>query len=569
MNKFIELGLSHEIIMAITEMGFEKPTPIQEKVIPAIIEHEQDIIGLAQTGTGKTAGFGLPLIQKMTTMKAVQMIVLCPTRELCMQITKDLKAFTLFKKDISVVSVYGGANILKQISELRKGASIVVGTPGRTLDLIKRKVLKIDKIKWVVLDEADEMLKMGFREDLDQILDATPPNKQTYLFSATMPEGVRNIAKNYMKNPMEISIGKKNTGADNVAHHFYVIKSANRYLALKRIADINHDVYGIIFCRTRQETKDVADKLIEDGYNADALHGDLSQSQRDSVMDRFRKKHLQLLVATDVAARGIDVNDLTHIINYNLPEDHEAYIHRSGRTGRAGKSGISITLLNPRETHKIKEYEKIIGKKFNYQLVPNGKEICEKRLDKLIENIEKTESVGSQIDAYMPAIIDKLHFLDKEEIIRRFVSAEFNTILDYYKNAGDLNSTVEKTTYPRTRNDKKPGKRMPESFSRIHVNAGSKHKLTPALLIGMINDKTQRRDVEIGKIEILRNFSFFEIEKSFEKKVTGQISNGSCGNIPISAQVANEKKNAEPKKKQGGITDKKNRKRKNRKYADW
>jgi len=433
MSTFEELGLKPEILKIIDELGFVNPTPIQEKIIPVILGSRKDLIGLAQTGTGKTAAFGLPIIQ------LVQALVLCPTRELGMQVANDLKTYGKYVKNFNVVSVYGGASIEPQINAIKKGCQVVVGTPGRTLDLIKRKVLKIKHIRWMVLDEADEMLNMGFKDELDAILEQTPAEKETLLFSATMPKEIRQIANKYMNDPEEVLAGKKNIGAENVRHEFYSVQAKDRYEVLKRIADMNPHIYSIVFCRTRRETKEVADKLIADGYNADALHGDLSQAQRDNVMKRFRTKHLQILVATDVAARGLDVNDLTHVINYNLPDELEAYIHRSGRTGRAGKSGISIAICHSRELNKIKRLEQLSGKKFVKKLVPGGAEICEKQLYNLIDKVEKIEVNESQIEKYLPVIYKKLDWLSREELIKHFVSVEFNSFLEYYKGAKDLN----------------------------------------------------------------------------------------------------------------------------------
>ncbi|MDT8402305.1 MAG: DEAD/DEAH box helicase [Bacteroidales bacterium] len=514
MNIFKNTGLNEELLRAVNTLGFENPTPIQEKIIPEILNSSRDIIGLAQTGTGKTAGFGLPLIQKIDIEdRSVQSLILCPTRELCMQITEDINNYAQYTRGLSVLAVYGGANISPQIQALKKGAHIVVGTPGRTLDLIRRNILKVNGISWLILDEADEMLNMGFKEDLNAILETTPSEKQTLLFSATMPADVRRIAENYMKKPLEITAGKKNTGADNVEHHYYVVKASDRYAALKRIADINPNIYGIVFCRTRNETKDVADKLIQDGYNADALHGELSQAQRDHVMQRFRNRTLQLLIATDVAARGLDVNELTHIINYNLPDDPEVYLHRSGRTGRAGKSGISITISHSREGRRIKELENLIGKKFIYKMIPGGREICEKRLFNLIDKVENVEVDESKIESFMPAIYKKLEWLSREELIKHFVSVEFNRFLDYYKNAPNLNIEPDKTvSEKRKRNGNK-------DYANIYINIGSKKGMNPSNLIGLINEAMGKRDIAIGKIDVQRNFSFFEIDRSYDQKL--------------------------------------------------
>jgi len=540
MGAFTDFGLKDNIIKAISELGFENPTPIQEKTIPAITTSATDVIALAQTGTGKTAGFGLPILQMIDTgQKSVQSLVLCPTRELCLQIAGDLMKFAKYIDGLTITAVYGGTSIIPQIKQLNAGAHIVVGTPGRVLDTINRGALKIDHIKWLVLDEADEMLNMGFKEDLDNILSTTPADKQTLLFSATMPDGVRDIAMNYMHDPTEIEVGKRNSGAENVRHEYYIVKAADRYLALKRIADINPNIYGIVFCRTRMECKDVADKLIQDGYNADALHGDLAQAQRDAVMNRFRNKSLQLLIATDVAARGLDVNDLTHVINYNLPDDPEVYIHRSGRTGRAGKSGISITIVHSRETRKIRDIEKLVGKPFELKKVPNGAEICEKRLYTLLDKIERVEVNEDEIAEYMPQAIKKLSWLDKDELIKRFVSVEFNRFIEYYKSARDLN--IEPSSQAKERNEKKSRKsRNDEDFTRLHINLGTKRGLTVPRLIGLINDSTRDKSIDIGRIDLQRNFSFFEIENDAVQKVREALAKATYNNEPFDVSIAAE-----------------------------
>ncbi|MDD4149499.1 MAG: DEAD/DEAH box helicase [Bacteroidales bacterium] len=412
MLTFENFDLSTNILSAIKELGYVNPTPIQEKTIPHLLNTNQDLVGLAQTGTGKTAAFGLPILEQIDSRnKFTQCIILSPTRELCMQISKDMMGYAKYLPEIRVTAVYGGASIDNQIRDLKKGSHIIVGTPGRVLDLLKRRILKIDQIKFLVLDEADEMLNMGFKEDMDSILETTPKEKQTLLFSATMPKEIRNIALNYMNNPEEISVGTKNSGADDVEHFYYLVNAKNRYLALKRIADINPDIFGIVFCRTRRETQEVADKLIQDGYNADSLHGDLSQAQRDHVMSRFRSRHLQILVATDVAARGIDVNDLTHIINYNLPDEREIYIHRSGRTGRAGKKGVSVSIVHSKELHKVREIQKVLQKPINKKDVPGGEEICHKQLMNMISKIEQIETIDNQIEDFLPEIYEKLSWL--------------------------------------------------------------------------------------------------------------------------------------------------------------
>ena len=532
MSTFKELGLKPELLKIIEEMGFVNPTPIQDKIIPVILDNRKDLIGLAQTGTGKTAAFGLPIIHLSEgTSNQVQSLVLCPTRELCMQVANDLKTFGKYINQFKVVSVYGGTGIEPQINAIKKGCRIVVGTPGRTLDLIKRKVLKIKNIRWLVLDEADEMLNMGFKEELDAILEQTPKEKETLLFSATMPKEIREIAEKYMNDPEEVLAGRKNTGAENVKHEFYVVQAKDRYEALKRIADINPKIYSIVFCRTRRETKEVADKLIADGYNADALHGDLSQPQRDNVMNRFRIKHLQILVATDVAARGLDVNDLTHVINYNLPDEPEAYIHRSGRTGRAGKSGVSISICHSREMNKIKKLEQLSGKKFVKKLVPGGSEICEKQLFNLIDKVEKIEVNETQIEQYLPVIYKKLDWLSREDLIKHFVSVEFNRFLAYYKGARDLNVAGK-----HQKENVKKGKA--KSFSRFFISVGSKSNLTVPRLIGLINDTTQKRNIEIGKIDIMKKFSFFEIDQSYEKEILRAFRNAKYEGGSVSVELS-------------------------------
>lgn len=511
---FHDLGLNDKLLQAIDELGFVNPTPIQQKAIPQILSSEKDLIALAQTGTGKTAAFGLPILEQLSVdSRTVQAIILCPTRELCLQITKDLENFSKHLGNVSIQPVYGGADAMKQINGLKKNPQIVVGTPGRTLDLIKRGALKINHINWLVLDEADEMLNMGFRDDIDAILEGTPQEKQTLLFSATMLGEVRRIANEYMHKPDEIAIGKTNESSSDVEHHFYMVRANDRYLALKRLADINPNIYGIVFCRTRRETKEVADALIQDGYNADALHGDLSQAQRDTVMDKFRRKQLQLLVATDVAARGIDVNELTHVINYNLPDDPEVYVHRSGRTGRAGNKGISIIIAHSREGRKIKDLERLISKKIEAKKVPSGKEIVEKRLFATIDKIENIEVDEAQIEPYMETISEKLAWMDRDELLRRFVSLEFNTFLEYYKHAKDLNISESGREDRASRNGNVRG------FTRFFINVGEKNKVKAPNLIGLINEKTRNRNIEIGKIEILRNFSFFEADSAHEQLI--------------------------------------------------
>ncbi|MEC7872037.1 MAG: DEAD/DEAH box helicase [Candidatus Neomarinimicrobiota bacterium] len=457
-KSFFNFSLKKEIIKAINELGFNHPTPIQEKVIPHIMSSNRDLIASAQTGTGKTAAFGLPLLDTINTENPnVQALILCPTRELCIQITNDLRSYSKYLKTINILAVYGGVKIEKQFKSLKKEPQIIVGTPGRTKDLIKRKKLFIGKTKRLVLDEADEMLTMGFKDDLEYILKASSSERQTLLFSATMTTKVIGVTKKYMNNSLEISVARVNKAAENVQHVYYMVQAKHRYEVVKRIADMNPDIYGIVFCRTRRETKDVANKLINDHYNADTIHGDLSQSERDEVMRRFRKGQLQILIATDVAARGLDVEDLTHVINYNLPDDDEIYVHRSGSTGRAGKKGISIAIIHGREHRKLKDIEKTSGISFNKQKVPNGLDICKKRLYALIDKIEKVDVNEEQIEQFLPYIYDKLNWLDREKLIKHFVSTEFNRYLSYYKNSKDINEESHGSvkTHMRKRNRRK------------------------------------------------------------------------------------------------------------------
>lgn len=439
MKTFEELGVSPEIRKAIEEMGYENPMPVQEEVIPYLLGNGNDVVALAQTGTGKTAAFGLPLIQKIDVEKRVpQALVLCPTRELCLQIAGDLTDYSKYITDLKILPVYGGSSIDSQIRSLKRGVHIIVATPGRLIDLMERKVAHLETIRDVVMDEADEMLNMGFTDSINAILENVPQDRNTLMFSATMSPEISRIAKSYLHDPKEITIGTKNEGSKNVNHVAYIVHAKDKYLALKRIVDFYPQIYGIIFCRTRKETQEIADKLIQDGYNADSLHGELSQAQRDLVMQKFRQRHLQLLVATDVAARGLDVNDLTHVINYGLPDDTESYTHRSGRTGRAGKTGISIAIINLREKGRMRDIEYIIKKKFEVSVLPSGKEICEQQLIKVIDDIEKVKVDEEEIATFLPGIYRKLDWLDKEDLIKRVVSLEFNRFLDYYKNAPEI-----------------------------------------------------------------------------------------------------------------------------------
>jgi len=554
---FEETGLKPEILKAIAEMGFVNPTPIQEVTISHLIESKQDLVALAQTGTGKTAAFGLPVINNISMqVREVQSLILCPTRELCLQISRDFENFTKYIPGFKTISVYGGADITKQIRELKSGGQVVVGTPGRVSDLIRRKVLNISAIRWLILDEADEMLSMGFQDELDSILSTTPEEKQTLLFSATMPMGISDIKTKYLKEAHEISVGKRNAGAENVDHHYYVVHAKDKYATLKRIADNYPDCYAIVFCRTRQETREVSEQFMADGYNADALHGDLSQAQRDQVMARFRAKQLQMLIATDVAARGLDVNELSHVINYSMPDDPEVYIHRSGRTGRAGKSGISVTIVHMKETGRLKQIEKLSRKKFERKMVPGGTEICEKQMFHLIDRVQNVEINEAQIGNYLPQILEKFEDMSKSDIVKHFVSLEFNELLNYYKNARDLNIKVDVPKDPFSRNDRdgeRGGGRL--RFTKLFINAGKKQSLNASGLIGLINEFSGRRNIEIGKIDIQRKFSFFEIDSNFErdlvKALNNQVIEGHVINIGRVESTAGQEAGAEGNSSRG------------------
>ncbi len=539
MNNFKNLGIEQKLIESISELGFENPTPVQEKAIPLVLNDRSDLIALAQTGTGKTAAFGLPSIQQIDLKnKNIQTIVLCPTRELCIQISKDLISYSKFLKAIKITPVYGGASIENQIKAIRKGTHIIVGTPGRTKDLIKRKVLNFKSVNRVVLDEADEMLSMGFKDDLDFILDTTSENRQTLLFSATMSKEVRSISKRFMNDANEITVEKLNSGSKNVEHHIYNVSSRDKYATLKRISDFNPEIYGIVFCRTRRETKDIASKFINDGYSADAIHGDLSQSQRDDVMSRFRDKTIQMLIATDVAARGLDVNSLTHVINYSLPDDPEVYTHRSGRTGRAGNKGISVVISNSRESRKIKSIENKSQIKFLKMDVPSGKDICSKQLFKLIEKIEKVKVDEKQISPFLPDIYEKLNWLSREDLIKHFVSAEFNRFLDYYKKSRDIksdNGTDNKSK------DFSKSRRRSKDFENLSVNVGRKQGITPIELISLVNRITKSNEIEIGSIDIRQSYTIFEIDKTITKSLIKSSSKLDHNGVDLKVTVSKEK----------------------------
>jgi len=533
MKTFEELGLEHSIVTAIKELGFQNPMSVQEKVIPVLLENnETDVIALAQTGTGKTAAYGLPIIQNVNTKKShTQFLILSPTRELCLQIADDLSDFAKYKNDVKIAAVFGGSSIERQIQLVRNGAHIISATPGRLLDLVKRKVVDLSKITAVVLDEADEMLNMGFRDDLEAILKSTPDAKNTLLFSATMSSDIRAIANKFMFEPVEITIGKKNVGAENINHICYTVNAKDRYLSLKRIVDFHPEIYGIIFCRTKRETQEVADLLMKDGYNAEALHGDLSQAQRETVMNKFRHKNVRLLIATDVAARGLDVDNLTHVINYNLPDELEVYTHRSGRTGRAGKAGTSIVITNLKEKSKLRTIENQTNKKFEHKQVPTGDEICAKQLFHLVDRVEKVEVDDSKIESFLPDIMKKLDWLDREELIKKFVSVEFNRFLSYYSNLKDVETPVESLKF-------KSNKSSNYNFTRFFINLGMLDSLKPKTLIDMINEFTGTNDIEIGDIEILKTFSFFDIDSDYADKILFAFKNKYSGKRKISVEIS-------------------------------
>jgi len=513
---FKELGIDKRILKAITELGFETPMPVQQEVIPFLLNQTKDLVAMAHTGTGKTAAFGIPIIQQIdfTSIKT-QALILAPTRELCLQITDDLSNFARHIENLNIVAIYGGASIMTQIRQVATGAQIIVATPGRMLDMLKRKKVNVSAIGWLVLDEADEMLNMGFKEELNAVLASTPEDKRVLLFCATMPRGIESIARSYMKKPQEITVGSRNTTAENVHHQYYVVHAKDRYIALKRIADYYPDIYAIIFCRTKIETQEVADALIKDGYNADALHGDLSQAQRDSVMNRFRGKNLQMLVATDVAARGIDVVDLTHIINYNLPDDIENYTHRSGRTGRAGKSGISILIVNLKEVFRVKQIEKQIGKKFQAVKIPTGREVCEKQLIHLVEKLKNTEIQHDEIGSFLPAAYEQLKSISKEEIIQRFISTEFNRFLSYYRKAADINVELKKES----RAGFTGGSDSRSGLVRLFVNLGQMEKFNPQKLKTYLQETANVANLHVSNIEVTRCSSYFEVGAQFAEIV--------------------------------------------------
>lgn len=544
---FEELGVREDILKAITEMGYATPMPVQEKVIPHLLNEDGDVVALAQTGTGKTAAFGLPVLQRIDTkLKRPQALILSPTRELCLQIGSDLADYSKYIDNLKVLPVYGGSSIDSQIRALKEGVQIIVATPGRLIDLIKRNTVKMENIHTVILDEADEMLNMGFVEDISEILSNVPENRKMLLFSATMPPEIAKIAKKYMNNPQEFVIGTRNEGAENVRHIYFLVHARDKYLALKRIADHNPNIFGIIFCRTKRDTQEIADKLIEDGYNADSLHGDLSQAQRDTVMKKFRERNLQLLVATDVAARGLDVNDLTHVINYGIPDDIATYTHRSGRTGRAGKTGISVAIIHSKEKSKIRLIEKRIGKTFEHLEVPKPQQIIEKQLYNLADKLEKVKVDDEEIEKYLPGIKKKLDWLSGVDLLKRVLSLEFNRLLEYYKDAPILDIPVTEKKGKRierkdSRNitlDEKDRRTAEKGYERIYVNLGKADGFFAPNLIELINQNSKGPRINLGRIDLLSKYSLFDVNKGDAQRVINALKNADFYGKRVYSEIA-------------------------------
>lgn len=530
---FEELGVDPRLLKAIKEMGFEAPMPVQEKVIPHLLSQDGDVVALAQTGTGKTAAFGLPVLQRINPeLHKPQALILSPTRELCLQIAGDLADFSKYIDDVKVLPVYGGSSIESQIRALRKGVQVIVATPGRLIDLIKRREVKLDDVHTVILDEADEMLNMGFLESIDEILASVPDDRKMLMFSATMPNEIARISKKYMKEPVEFVVGNRNEGAQNVKHIYYMVNARDKYLALKRIADDSPDIYAIIFCRTRRDTQEIADKLIADGYNADALHGDLSQQQRDIVMRKFRDRVITMLVATDVAARGLDVDDLTHVINFGLPDDTAVYTHRSGRTGRAGKTGVSVAIIHSREKGKLREIEKKIGKTFERREVPNPEHIIEKQLYNLADRLERVKVDDSEIDKYLPGVKRKLEWLSPEDLLKRVLSLEFERLLEYYRDAPKIDFIDEKPSRDRKerkerepRSERDKDRRTAErGMERLYVNAGKSDGFFAGNLIEMLNKQVSGKRVDVGRIDLMPGYSLFDVKKTDAPRVVAGLT---------------------------------------------
>lgn len=555
MKTFAELGVEPKLLQAIQEMGFELPMPIQEMVIPHLLNKEGDVVGLAQTGTGKTAAFGLPVLQRIDVDREVpQALIIAPTRELCLQIAGDLADFAKYIEGLRILPVYGGSSIESQIKALRRGVQVIVATPGRLIDLINRKVVDLHDVHTVILDEADEMLNMGFLDDIKEILTHVPVERKMLMFSATMPKEIAEIARNFMHDPVEFVAGQRNEGAKNVRHIYYMVKAHDKYLALKRVADNNPDIYGIIFCRTRKETQEVADKLIADGYNADCLHGDLSQAQRDMAMHKFRDHVTQLLVATDVAARGLDVDDLTHVINYGLPEDTAVYTHRSGRTGRAGKTGVSVAIIHSREKGRLREIEKKIGKEFEYRKVPTPEHIIEKQLYNLADRLERVEVNESEIAKYLPGVSKKLEWLSGEDLLKRLLSLEFNRLLAYYQNMPDIdlnaNDKGEKgdKKAKRDRDDRSAERGM----ERIYVNVGKRQGFYPGNLMEIVNSNVEGSKPDIGRIDLLPDYTLFDVRQADARRVIGALKGADFFGHRLYAEQAQADKDYGPRTAKGG-----------------
>ncbi len=564
---FEELGVNENLRRAIEELGFESPMPVQEKVIPHLLGEgaEGDVVALAQTGTGKTAAFGLPVLQRIDPeMRRPQALILSPTRELCLQIGSDLADFSKYMPQIKVLPVYGGSSIESQIRSLKNGVQIIVATPGRLIDLIKRGVVDLSGVHTVVLDEADEMLNMGFLDSIDEILSCAPADRKMLMFSATMPNEIARIARKYMHEPTEFVIGNRNEGSANVKHIYYMVNAKDKYLALKRIADNSPNIYAIIFCRTRRDTQEIADKLIADGYNAEALHGDLSQQQRDIVMRKFRDGVVSLLVATDVAARGLDVDDLTHVINYGLPDDPAVYTHRSGRTGRAGKTGVSIAIIHSREKGKLREIEKKIGKRFERKEVPTPEHIIEKQLYNLADRIEKVKVDDEEIDKYLPGVSRKLGWLSQEDLLKRVLSLEFNRLLDYYRDAPVIDFIDEKPRREkpeRPKNDQDKDRRTAQrGMARIYVNAGKADGFFAGNLIDMLNHTVEGKRVDVGRIDLMPGYSLFDVPKADARRVVGALSGAEYAGKRIYSEIADPDKDyarASARKKRGAVAEEK------------
>ena len=565
-RKFEDLGVEPRLLQAIEEMGFVNPMPIQEMVIPHLLEKDGDVVGLAQTGTGKTAAFGLPVLQRIDPDKRVpQALIIAPTRELCLQIAGDLADFSKYIPTLKILPIYGGSSIDSQIRSLRNGVQVIVATPGRLIDLIKRGEVKLDDVHTVILDEADEMLNMGFLDDIKEILSHVPEERKMLMFSATMPKEIAAISKEFMHNPVEFVAGNRNEASNNVRHIYYMVKAHDKYLALKRIADNNPDIYGIIFCRTRKETQEIADKLINDGYNADCLHGDLSQAQRDLSMKKFRDHVTQLLVATDVAARGLDVDDLTHVINYGLPDDAAVYTHRSGRTGRANKTGVSVAIIHSREKSKLREIEKRIGKTFEYKKVPTPEHIIEKQLYNLADRLERVQVNEEEINKYLPGVRKKLEWLSEEDLLKRVLSLEFNRLLAYYQHMPDIDLNAsghegkERKEGGRDKNRDKDRRSAQDGFERIMVNVGKAQGFFPGNLMELVNKNVVGSKPDIGRIDLMPEYTLFDVRKDDAHRVLDALKNVDFFGTTIRPEIASDRDYAR---------DAKNRREKRRRKSE-